>query len=215
MHPKIIPVTIAIVTILSGVMLWWSLSGGTSESTAVIGTTEEFLGIVISPLQASAGDQQFRVSTTDANVLTVKLPTAQLRDCVAYAALTEYKSVVVGAQVAIRGERHAGNLIIPCAEASHFVRVLSVPAPIVEVQEPSADLRAAVLRTVGETYPEAISIAITEYEARVWSDSCLGLGGPAESCLNEPQNGYWLLVEIDGRLLPYRSNERGSVVRLE
>jgi hypothetical protein len=214
MHPKTITITITIVTILSGVMLWLTLFGGVEE-VVTVGATEEFLGIVTTPLQSSSGGERFRVSTTDASLVTVELPTARLRDCVAYDAISEYQSVVVGAQVSVRGRRQSGNTIVPCAQSDHFVRVLSIPAPILSVPEPSTDLRATVLRTVDSAYPEATSIAITSFESRQWSDSCLGLGGPAESCLSEPVEGYYFVVEVDNRLLTYRSNESGSQLRAE
>jgi hypothetical protein len=214
MHPKTITITITLVTILSGVMLWLTLFGGVEE-VVTVGATEEFLGIVTTPLQSSSGGERFRLSTTDARLVTVELPTARLRDCAAYTSISEYQSVVVGAQVSVRGRRQSGNVIVPCAQSDHFVRVLSVPAPIIAVPEPSSDLRATVLRTVDSTYPEAVSIAITNFEPRTWKDSCLELGESTDTCSTEPVNGYYLVVEVDGRLVTYRSNESGSIVKRE
>jgi hypothetical protein len=45
-----------------------------------------------------------------------------------------------------------------------------------------------------ETNPD---IEIIDYERVVWGDSCLELGGPAESCLAEPVSG-WLVTLRDG-----------------
>jgi len=62
---------------------------------------------------------------------------------------------------------------------------------------------------------QARSIIIVEAEETEWSDSCLGLGGPAESCLAAMTPGYDVLLSYEGVDYNYRTNADGSSVREE
>jgi hypothetical protein len=57
-------------------------------------------------------------------------------------------------------------------------------------------------------------IVLTAFE-KEWSDSCLGLGGPAESCAAVITPGYEVTVEASGREYIYRTNVDGSTIRLQ
>lgn len=46
-----------------------------------------------------------------------------------------------------------------------------------------------------------------------WSDGCLGLGGPAESCLFAITPGYEVTVQAQGSERVFRTNEDGTVIR--
>jgi hypothetical protein len=48
-----------------------------------------------------------------------------------------------------------------------------------------------------------------------WSDSCLGLGGPAESCLAVIVPGWQVELEVEGETYIARTDELGDVVRIE
>lgn len=48
-----------------------------------------------------------------------------------------------------------------------------------------------------------------------WSDSCLGLGGPAESCLMAITPGYRVTFEARGASYEVRTDETGSAVRFQ
>jgi len=52
-------------------------------------------------------------------------------------------------------------------------------------------------------------------EAVEWSDSCLGLGGPAESCLLAVTPGYRVTLGAGGQSYTLRTDEIGEQVRLE
>lgn len=54
----------------------------------------------------------------------------------------------------------------------------------------------------------------TAFESE-WSDGCLGLGGPAESCIQMITPGYEVTVMVRGQVHVYRTNTDGSVVRKE
>lgn len=59
---------------------------------------------------------------------------------------------------------------------------------------------------------EGLVIIMTAYE-KEWSDSCLGLGGPAESCLQAITPGWEVSVQANGKVTTYRTNADGSVIR--
>ena len=59
---------------------------------------------------------------------------------------------------------------------------------------------------------EGLVIVLTAYE-KEWSDGCLGLGGPAESCLAALTPGYEITVQVQGTEQKYRTNADGSAIR--
>ena len=61
---------------------------------------------------------------------------------------------------------------------------------------------------------QGLIIVLTAYE-KDWSDSCLGLGGPAESCLFAITPGYEVSVQVKGVEQKYRTNADGSEIRRE
>jgi hypothetical protein len=62
---------------------------------------------------------------------------------------------------------------------------------------------------------DSSKILILEALETDWSDSCLGLGGPAESCLQAITPGYNVLMQANGKEYRYRTNENGTSVRAE
>jgi hypothetical protein len=46
-----------------------------------------------------------------------------------------------------------------------------------------------------------------------WTDSCLGLGGAAESCLQVITPGYEVVVQVKGNRYMYRTDMEGKIVR--
>lgn len=59
------------------------------------------------------------------------------------------------------------------------------------------------------------TIVVLEAIETDWSDSCLGLGGPAESCLAAITPGYNVLLVQGGVEYRYRTNEDGTSVRID
>jgi len=59
------------------------------------------------------------------------------------------------------------------------------------------------------------TIVVLEAIETNWSDSCLGLGGPAESCLAAITPGYAIVLVHGGVEYRYRTNEEGTAVRSE
>ena len=61
----------------------------------------------------------------------------------------------------------------------------------------------------------ASSIGVESYERAVWQDSCLGLGGPAESCLAALHPGWLVMLDVDGDIYEVRTDETGDIVRIK
>jgi hypothetical protein len=59
------------------------------------------------------------------------------------------------------------------------------------------------------------TIAFTSITAVTWNDGCLGLGGPAESCIQSVIPGYRVEMRSNGMTYAYRTDGTGAVVRAE
>lgn len=78
--------------------------------------------------------------------------------------------------------------------------------------EAIAAVRAKVAKDAGVS--EGLVIIISAYE-KEWSDSCLGLGGPAEACLAVITPGFEVTLTVKGAERKYRTNSDGSEIRRE
>jgi hypothetical protein len=58
-------------------------------------------------------------------------------------------------------------------------------------------------------------ISITTHDQMTWSDSCLGLGGPAESCLAAEVEGWLVVLTVDGKTYNARTDWLGDQIRFE
>ncbi len=80
-------------------------------------------------------------------------------------------------------------------------------------QEPFAlAARAYLAEQLGIPEDDIVFMAAEPVE---WSDGCLGLGGPAESCLMAITPGYRVTFEARGASYEVRTDETGSVVRFQ
>ncbi len=59
------------------------------------------------------------------------------------------------------------------------------------------------------------AIEIVSVEEREWSDSCLGLGGPAESCLQVIVPGYLVVLRAGEAEATFHTDLTGDVIRME
>ena len=59
------------------------------------------------------------------------------------------------------------------------------------------------------------SIVIMLVEEKTWSDGCLGLGGPAESCIAALTDGFRVELVSEGKTYVYRTDKTGASVRAE
>lgn len=62
---------------------------------------------------------------------------------------------------------------------------------------------------------EEKSIVILQITDATWNDGCLGLGGPAESCLQALVPGFKIEMLAKGKSYFYRTDKTGAAVRAE
>jgi hypothetical protein len=91
---------------------------------------------------------------------------------------------------------------------------------IERIYEDEAGLPALVAEAVlqaaaQESEVHASDLMIRAYERQTWSDSCLGLGGPAEICAAVLTEGWQVSVTDGQRTWVFRTNDDGSQVRLD
>jgi heat shock protein HslJ len=84
--------------------------------------------------------------------------------------------------------------------------------PLPPDQLPSAvlDAQAWLAEQVGLALGQ---VEIVSFDRVEWTDSCLGLGGPAESCLQAITPGYRLIVLAGGQEYEVRTDETGTAIR--
>lgn len=93
----------------------------------------------------------------------------------------------------------------------------STPAPggpVSDEELPAAVIAAQQFLAQAENIPVE-QVIVTEFEEQVWNDSCLGLGGAAESCLAAQTPGYRVTVQIGNDTYTLRTDALGEAVRLE
>lgn len=59
------------------------------------------------------------------------------------------------------------------------------------------------------------AITVVSVEPAQWSDSCLGLGGPAETCARQVVSGYKVVLTADGQSYTIRTDQTGETIRAE
>lgn len=59
------------------------------------------------------------------------------------------------------------------------------------------------------------AVTILSQEQKTWTDSCLGLGGAAESCLQAEVEGWLVELSVDGETYKARTDWLGEQVRFE
>jgi hypothetical protein len=88
--------------------------------------------------------------------------------------------------------------------------------PTSKPEAPSDAVMQAVLKAASERLQTPTSnLKVTQTESQTWSDGCLGLGGPAESCLAALVPGWRITVTSGSQRLVYRTSLSGSAVRLD
>lgn len=78
-----------------------------------------------------------------------------------------------------------------------------------------AGVKAVKVKAASEAKVNENEVVILSAFEKEWSDSCLGLGGPAESCLFVMTPGYEVTLTVKGKEMTYRSNADGTVIREE
>ncbi len=85
----------------------------------------------------------------------------------------------------------------------------------IEAVSPGKDPIADAVRTYAATQAgaEETEVVVSTPMLTEWTDSCLGLGGSAESCLQAITPGYEVMASINGTQKIFRTNADGSVIR--
>jgi len=91
--------------------------------------------------------------------------------------------------------------------------------PSVSTPVASPDLPAKAVLDAQQWLATQLSVAaeqvqIIEAEQAEWTDSCLGLGRPNESCLQAITPGWRVVLEVNGQRYEVRTDQTGSVIRV-
>ena len=90
-------------------------------------------------------------------------------------------------------------------------------APGSAVHDLPVEPAAALARTdlAGKLGVDEKSIVILLIEEKEWSDGCLGLGGPAESCLMALVPGFRVEMQAGEKIYVYRTDKTGGSLRMD
>lgn len=87
----------------------------------------------------------------------------------------------------------------------------------VETADPATEYPAAVITArqylADQLGVEPATIEIISFERREWTDSCLGLGGPAESCLQVITPGWMVMLGYEGQAYEVHTDEMANAIR--
>lgn len=89
-----------------------------------------------------------------------------------------------------------------------------LPNPEMGDLPPEAVLEARLALAIELAIPVE-EVSFGAFERAEWSDSCLGLGGPAESCLAVITPGWRVELTANGESYVARTDELGQTVRFE
>lgn len=110
----------------------------------------------------------------------------------------------------------AGMLLAACTPAMQSLPATTTPVPPtpfetgVPVPPAAQAVQAFLAERIGVDPGEVKVQSIDEMQ---WSDTCLGLGGPAEMCGQMIVPGFRIVVEANGQQLVFRTDSDGSMIR--
>lgn len=84
---------------------------------------------------------------------------------------------------------------------------------VIDINTPAVVAAITALSEQTGITPDQISLVSAQ--AQQWTDSCLGLGGPAESCLQAITPGYNVMLSAQGTNYEVHTNEDGSAIRIK
>lgn len=109
-------------------------------------------------------------------------------------------------------------VLAACAPQGPGVPV-TADTPVPSTPTGSGDLPAQAVLAAQQWLATQFNVAvgdvqIIEAEQAEWTDSCLGLGRPNESCLQAITPGWRAVFEVNGQRYEVRTDRTGSVIRL-
>ena len=110
----------------------------------------------------------------------------------------------------------AGLLIAACSgNATDIPAVATQIIPALEDVLPP-DVALNIRNQVSEMLGVPVeSIQLETVEQTEWPDSCLGLGGPDESCAQAVTPGWLLVFSANGQQYSFRADQTATVIRQE
>lgn len=96
-------------------------------------------------------------------------------------------------------------------QAGDVVRFQETADPTTELPVAAVRAREELAAELGVTIEQVEVVSFTQEE---WTDSCLGLGGPAESCLQAITPGWLVLLSVEGQTYEVRTDRTGGSVRI-
>jgi len=115
-------------------------------------------------------------------------------------------SIIVAALVAV--------LAVACAPLPAATPGSGAPVSAPAGGEQPAFADQALAWLAAEASVSAADLRLVEAERVEWTDSCFGLGGPAESCLAAVTPGWRIVFEAGGQQYEVRTNLSGESFRL-
>lgn len=109
----------------------------------------------------------------------------------------------------------AGTAQTPAVQPGGADPNATMPAGEMVIDANTPAVAAAIASVSEMTGISADQISFVSAEAVQWSDSCLGLGGPAESCLQAITSGFNVLLSAAGTNYEVHTNEDGTAVRIK
>lgn len=92
----------------------------------------------------------------------------------------------------------------------------TLPTPPAGDQAPFPPAVTAARQALAEMLGiDPAQASVAAYAPTEWSDSCLGLGGMAESCLQVITPGYRVILEAGGKSYVFHTDQDGAAVRQE
>lgn len=74
-------------------------------------------------------------------------------------------------------------------------------------------VQAAIQALSNTLQADPSTITVVEVTPMEWTDSCLGLGGPQEMCLQVITPGYLVVLSVDGVEYQFRTDQSGDIIR--
>ena len=113
------------------------------------------------------------------------------------------------------------RMIVLAVLVASLLTACATPAPIDPTPAPQDGAQGALppagqaaLAWIADVVGVPVEdIKVGNIEQVTWTDSCLGLGGPAESCLRADTPGFRITVVADGRLYTLHTDADGSAIR--
>lgn len=131
--------------------------------------------------------------------------------------------IVIIALIVILAAAYWAFAMNPAAESGPVVNQMPVvtsgenPTPGSQVHDLPVEPAAAAARKdlAAKLSVDEKSIVILQIEEKTWTDGCLGLGGPAESCLQALVEGFRVEMLAQGKTYIYRTDKTGANIRAE